>query len=269
MTKFSILVNTCDKFEDCWNPFFKLFKIYWPDYNGKIYLNTEYKDYKYEDLPIIAAKVCEIKQDSSQISWSECFIRALNSIDNDVVLYLQEDYFLKDTVKAGIVEEYADLLKNNDIDCIQLTDQGTPGGTKSQYKDLLHANIQSRDLVSCQAALWKKDVLLSILRSSESGWQFEDFGSKRARKSGFKIFVVDNAIVQLDKYEIIPYIFTGVVQGRWYAPVVDLFKKHDIQMDFIKRGFLHDAPKHDLKSKIRYNLKRFMPLLKHRLGLTK
>lgn len=29
---YSILVNTCDKFEDCWNPFFKLLSIYWPDY---------------------------------------------------------------------------------------------------------------------------------------------------------------------------------------------------------------------------------------------
>lgn len=43
--KYSILVNTCDKFEDCWNPFFKLFFLFWPDYNGVIYLNTEYKEY--------------------------------------------------------------------------------------------------------------------------------------------------------------------------------------------------------------------------------
>ena len=27
----TIFVNTSDNFEDCWEPFFKLFKLYWPD----------------------------------------------------------------------------------------------------------------------------------------------------------------------------------------------------------------------------------------------
>jgi hypothetical protein len=57
MGQYSILVNTCDKFEDCWDPFFKLFKFYWPDYTGTIYLNTEYKDYSFEGLTIVSLKV--------------------------------------------------------------------------------------------------------------------------------------------------------------------------------------------------------------------
>ena len=56
--KYSVLVNTCDKFEDCWNPFFQLFCMYWQDYKGKIYLNTEYKDYSFPDLDIIPVKGC-------------------------------------------------------------------------------------------------------------------------------------------------------------------------------------------------------------------
>ena len=56
--KYSVLVNTCDKFEDCWNPFFKLFCMYWQDYKGKIYLNTEYKDYSFPGLDIISVKGC-------------------------------------------------------------------------------------------------------------------------------------------------------------------------------------------------------------------
>ena len=55
-SNFSILVNTTDSFSDCWNPFFKLFKKYWPNYGGKIYLNTEIKDFKYEGLNIICIK---------------------------------------------------------------------------------------------------------------------------------------------------------------------------------------------------------------------
>lgn len=55
--KYSVLVNTCDKFEDCWNPFFQLFSLYWQDYKGTIYLNTE-KDYSFDGLDIIPVKGC-------------------------------------------------------------------------------------------------------------------------------------------------------------------------------------------------------------------
>ena len=68
--KYAILVNTCDKFEDCWEPFFKLFALYWPDYKGPIYLNTEYKTFTYGNLNIISLKICEKKKDHSEITWS-------------------------------------------------------------------------------------------------------------------------------------------------------------------------------------------------------
>ena len=41
----AILVNSCDKYEDAWDPFFKLLKIQWPDCPYRIYLNTEFKNY--------------------------------------------------------------------------------------------------------------------------------------------------------------------------------------------------------------------------------
>ena len=43
---FTVLVNSSDGFEDCWDPFFKLFDKYWPNCNAPIILNTEKKTYK-------------------------------------------------------------------------------------------------------------------------------------------------------------------------------------------------------------------------------
>ncbi len=37
----TVFINTSDNFEDCWDPFFKLFRLYWPDCPYKIVLNTE------------------------------------------------------------------------------------------------------------------------------------------------------------------------------------------------------------------------------------
>ena len=87
MTKYSILINTCDKFEDCWNPFFKLFKLYWPDCSGIIYLNTEYKDYSYPGLNIIPVKGCVKHQipHNKRATWSQCLKWALEEMDTDIV----------------------------------------------------------------------------------------------------------------------------------------------------------------------------------------
>ena len=48
----TILINTSDGFEDCWNPFFTLFKKYWPNNQSPVFLNTEFKNYVHPGLNI-------------------------------------------------------------------------------------------------------------------------------------------------------------------------------------------------------------------------
>ena len=40
----------------------------------------------------------------------------------------------------------------------------------------------SKYRVSTQAALWRTDSLLSYLETDENGWEFEIFGTRRAKK---------------------------------------------------------------------------------------
>lgn len=254
---YAILVNTCDKFEDCWYPFFKLFATYWPDYNGKIYLNTEYKDYSYPGLDIVCTKVCEVNNfpPNKRATWSQCLHWALEQIDTDIVLYMQEDYFLKDKVKNDIVENYVSLmLENTDIVCIHLTDQAVKPSGKSEFKNLDKVAAKQRYRVSCQAALWRKQELFDIISVKEDAWQFEEFGSMRSAVLNSEYYVVNANFVKLNEFEIIPYVFTGIIQGRWFEETVPLFQKHDIRIDFTKRGFVKDTPKKSLNKRVSYRL---------------
>jgi len=265
---YSILINTTDSFDDCWVPFFTLFKKYWPDYKGKIYLNTESKDFSFPGLNIVCIQNSKDNPEK-RITWSECLIRALNSIDSEIILYMQEDYFLNDLVKNDLVEKYVQMMHtNSEMDCIHLTDQGLINYTKSdKFEGLFTVLPKQRYLISCQAALWKNESLLSFLRTYENAWQFEEFGSQRAAVIKPNFFGVDKTWIKLNEFEIIPYIFTGIIQGRWYEPVVDLFKKNNIVVDFSKRGFVNEAPKRSLKLKIKYQLNRIPFLYKNWLDL--
>jgi len=245
MVNYSILINTCDKFEDCWYPFFKLFSIYWPNYDGKIYLNTEYKDFSYEGLDIIPVKGCEKNRfpRTKRATWSQCLRWALAEIDSDIILYMQEDYFLKDRVKSHVINDFARLMcLDPDIDCIQLTLPSVGQGTPSNYKHLNKARKNKGDVsvVCLQASLWQKSTLLNYLRDYESAWHFESWGSKRAKFLPSNFFVVDTKWIE-EESEVVPYIFTGIIKGKWYEPVTEIFSDHHIEMDFSKRGFIQDT----------------------------
>ena len=266
MNNYSILINTCDKFEDCWNPFFLLFGKYWKDCKGKLYLNTEYKDYSYAGLDITAVKGCERNgfPRSKRATWSQCLKWALEMMDTDIVLYMQEDYFLKDEVKNDIVEEYVALMrKHSDIKCLHLTDQSVESTQPSEYTNLDEVRVKQKYRVSCQAALWRKEELLSLVRDWESAWEFEEFGSKRSSAMGKRYLTVSHDYVKLDEFEIIPYIFTGIIQGRWYRPVVPLFEANGIEMDHSRRDFKDDAPCHKpFMKRVEYRLKKIPKIIR-------
>lgn len=61
----------------------------------------------------------------------------------------------------------------------------TPGAVKhkgkSKYEKLDVVDNTYWSTISCQASLWRRDVLLKYIRDYESAWQFEWWGSKRAK----------------------------------------------------------------------------------------
>ncbi len=273
MHTYSILVNTCDAFKDCWHPFFKLMSLFWKDCNGQIFLNTEYKTYSCENLNIKALQVCKLNNVNSnqRATWSQCLIWALEEIKDEVVLYLQEDYFMKAHVKNDLIEEYKELMySNTDIHCIHLTDQAVPTiGPSEKYPCLHKVALKQRYRVSCQAAFWRKDVLLQILRAKESAWEFEEFGSKRSSVYAHNFYCVDKEVVVLNKFEIIPYIFTGIIQGMWKEEVEDLFEKHNITIDYKIRGFVKNRKPKPINKRFQYRLNKIPKIINHSFELLK
>jgi len=69
-------------------------------------------------------------------------------------------------------------------------------------------------------------------------------------------YVVDNKLVKLNEFEIIPYIFTGIIQGKWYEEVIPLFEKNNIHIDYSKRGFVKNAIKKSFMSRFKNKIMR-------------
>lgn len=240
----TIIVNTSDGFEDCWQPFFKLFNQYWGNCAYPILLNTESKIFEnpFPELNISSTQVAK-DTNKSRLSWSECLIRALNQVKTPLVLYMQEDYFISKPVKSELIEEFANMMiENEDIKYIGLTWFGNspPFSEWEEDKRLKIVSKNSKYRVSTQASLWKKDTLLSYLNVDENGWMFEILGSQRAKNRNDLFLTINRDIYRNDG--MINYTHTGIIKGKWHPAIPLLFKKHDIEINFDIRGFYKPMP---------------------------
>lgn len=241
----TILVNTSDSFEDCWNPFFFLFKKYWPKCNYPILLNTEFKEYVFADLNIKTSKA-NAPYPERRLTWSECLIEALKQIETPLVLYLQEDYFIEQPVGVEVIKKFALHLKENpNVKYIGLTHFGNypPFTPYADDNNLWSVAKNSRYRVSTQAGIWDRNTLLSYLRPDENGWMFEIFGTQRSKKCKGLFLTANREIFHPDKgTAIINYVHTGIIKGQWHEAIPTLFKLNGIEMDFKKRGFYRAKP---------------------------
>lgn len=249
---YTVFVNSTDSFEDTWEPFFRLFCKYWPEQSAVV-LNTETKSYQHEGLAITSTRVA--RPGETRVPWGECMLRALDHIPTEIFVYLQDDYFLYEPVKADVVDDAAAMMLAEDLDCLRLMECGGGGPWEpTQYPWLWSLARNAKYRIALQAGLWTKTGMRKYLRSHESPWQMEVWGSKRASKTAGKIWCVSREVYHESKPQVIPYVPTGIVKGRWYADaVVDLFAREGIEVPYERRGWYDAAhpPRSTLATKFR------------------
>lgn len=234
--EYSVFVNSTDSFEDTWDPFFHLLADLWPQ-DGVVVLNTETKGYSHPDIQVLCTQVAS--DGESAIPWGECVLRALDQIPTEVFIYLQDDYFLHAPVDAAAVDEAVRILLKEDLDCLRLMECGGSGPWQpTSYPWLWSLDRKAKYRISLQAALWTKKGMRKYLLAHETPWQMEIWGSRRASRTDGRIWCVSRDVFGDDDPQIIPYIPTGVVKGRWNRDAVeDLFYQHSLSVPFEKRGW--------------------------------
>lgn len=239
--KVGVLVNTCDRFSDCWELFFHQWKKHRNGIDWPLYLNTERATYTYpEGITGHALTVCTPSPETGLErwerpgfpTWSWCVEHALRSMPEEIVLYMQEDYFLTRDLDTQKITQVLQLMeKHPDIECVHLNIAGNHKNKECPYPGLRRASRRDCYFVSCQAALWRKATLLELLREHENAWQFERWGTNRARALRCHFYTAAIGSSPVD------YFCTGIVQGKWLHPVEELFNEAGIKMDFTKRGW--------------------------------
>lgn len=264
----SVLVSTCDKYEDVWELFFYFFKKSWSNCPYNIYMITETKKCVVESL-----RLKMINYDSK--SWSKRLKYALKKIDTDYVILLLEDFFLLNDVLQEEIDHGIELMeKDKKISVIDFEhDKKSYGRSYPFDKQYCERNESSMYFLNCQASIWRRKDLIKFLSPYEDPWQFELFGSERVKIYNKRFLLHCNGD-KVFKYDANPITGYGCHGGKWLKSNIELFHDYNIVYDFSNFGFFEGSdespvcnpPRVKIKYRIEYfffsggNIKKRMPI---------
>lgn len=228
--KCSVVVNSCDAFEDLWEPFFVLLKHNWKNCPYDIYLNTEKR--KYEDADGKVKSICH----ESEIAWSDRLISTLKRVNSQYVILLLDDFLVDGNVNQNMIDRCIEYLdKDRKIACFSFY--------PSKWRDIDNGKYPGFELrptcgeyrFNMQAALWRKRDLLHILAKNETPWQTEERGTFRAR-----VLMPKREFYAIKKDEDLPFFYEyggAIHRGMWTEDTPALLEKYGIKgINFDIRG---------------------------------
>lgn len=228
----SIVINSCDGYEDIWKPFFSCFKDNWKNCPYPIFLNTEHKNYAHEGLNITALNVIKNKK----IEWGERLLDCLSRIETEYVLMLFDDFCLEHEVNQSEIENCLQAMeKDENIDAFYI-DHLFPelmDGTDAKFVEVPIGKEYRLNSCPC---IWRKSSLMKYTGKIDNAWAWEYFGTFRTEKAKASKIYALNALPDLFPYN---YKIGGAIhRGQWVKSVIEpINEKYNLNIDFSKRGF--------------------------------
>ena len=172
MSNVRVIVYTCSEY--CWTlpGFAYLFQVYWSAQQPVAYAGCPKLDlpenFQWYD---VESRVVE--------RWSDGLIEFLNMIDDDLIVWLLDDYYIcrgVDHQAIGSLAEYMRMYP--DVLRIDLTADRLHSGHAVDIGsygrlDIIETDWDTPYNYSTQAAMWNRKHLLSTLRPAMSPWDFE------------------------------------------------------------------------------------------------
>lgn len=152
-----LLVLSCDRYEICWKPFFTLLEKYWKNH-PEAYLLCETKTCPY----------CNTINIDNEI-WTIRFKKALEQIEDDYVLVMLDDFFIRKEVDTERINK---IKFTDDIICYNF---------ELNYREpayrLKEWDVQKNNQIylnSCQPTIWNRKLLIERLEGSFNPQEWEE-----------------------------------------------------------------------------------------------
>lgn len=232
--KIAVMVISCDKYSDLWEPCIKMFNKFWPDCVYDKFLISNFKEYS-----VAGFKSILIGQDKS---WSNGLKIALKNIESEYeyVFTMVEDYFFIENIDSSYVARMFDSFIEKDGNFLSLFRLPSKLDPINEYFGELENNIPYRQSVGF--TLWKLRTLYDILDENENAWEFEKNGVLRGFRydkfyGSYKNYKVLNLVI---KGKLVPKAYL-IFKTYFPNEIIDRpeMMRKEMLIEFIRGGLIN------------------------------
>lgn len=216
-----ILVLSCDKNEDLWQPFNHCIEKYYPNHPEIIYA-TETKINPYYKT------IC--KNYPLEL-WTKRIRETLNEIDDNIILTIMDDDFIRKPVDVKRIEYLKDQIKGN-IAVFYFEKSFDKNDEETNIIGMKKRKHGSSYEVCINCGIWQKDKLLDVISRDSNPWDVELNQDNR----GYDFYI--NSSDYIIDWGYKTWIYANICRGKWCREVVPFFESEGIKVDYEKRGFV-------------------------------
>ncbi len=223
----SVVVVSCNKYKEVWDPFFILFNKYWPDCPYKVYFLTDLQGKKpnYNNVEVLTT--------SEDNGWCQNTSILLDNINTKRILLFQEDFLIKKLVNTIQVRQLINFSIENNVACLRFCP--TPGPSTNFNSFVGNINKNDNYRFSMQLSLWDTKVIKPIIKSQTNIQDLEHNGIELTKNINQPFFSLYR---ESEGYPGGPlqYFITAVTNGIWESKALQLLKKNNIPIDNLTIG---------------------------------
>ena len=217
-----VLISSCDRYYDLWDPFFHFFEKYWPACPYPVYLATNQKAYVRKNVQVVHSGL--------NSTWSEEMLAVLKQLPYPYIIYLQDDYFILKPVDNRMLDRLLEKTKRYHAACLRLFPSPGPDAFFNDAElGLVSAGAPYR--TSLQGAIWEKQAFTRLLDTKENQWQFEMNGGARSANDLILSLKSQQGNFRHHVYPISYYYLTAVIRGKWHRQAAAICKKEGVTLD--------------------------------------
>ncbi len=224
----ALVVLSCDKYSDLWQPFALMLEKNWPTCPFKKYLFSNEKPALLKDFTNVLS--------GPDKDWTSSFLNCLAQIPETYIILFFDDVFFSKPVQAEAEQKLISIIEVHQPDYFRFRPYPQPTDWIDKEIGYFKNNEAYRTALY---AVWKKDVLMQILKPGESAWEFETQSVPRSTQ--FNKFMGTS-------YTFFNYIH-GVEKGKWFRSAVQFLNKNNVYPDLNYRPQM--SRKEDLLSGLR------------------
>ena len=169
LARIAIVMPSCDRYASLWPLSLGALDRYWTGRPQALYLIANLQPFEHPGAQQILV--------GADVSWSDNFINALQQVPQDYVFMALDDLVMLPGVNASRMNAALARAVQEGWDYLRVNPLPPPAETDADGLGLSRPGEVYRSATVW--SLWRKSVLLQVLKPGENAWQFEKQGSDR------------------------------------------------------------------------------------------